>query len=132
MIESRRSTFLATLWTALLLVACWLPRRAMSVVEGSPSFLQAIHADKLVHAGLFFGFSSLWSLAYSGRSVAAIAVSGIALAVITELGQATTLVGRDADLWDGLADAVGVALGLLFVRVWLARISPEKRPPAAP
>jgi VanZ family protein len=48
-----------------------------------------------------------------------IAVSGLALAVITELGQATSLVGRDASLGDGIADVAGVAIGLI-VAAWFA------------
>ena len=66
--------------------------------------------------------------ATSPASVLVIVISGIALAVITELGQATEVGGRDADIWDGMADSAGVVLGLV-VAAWLAR---SKAPEPAP
>ena len=108
----RRMTWLAIGWTLLILVLCWTPRRNLPASEGAPSFFKVAHLDKFIHAGVFAGFAFLWRRATSPGSAVVIAVSGVALAIITELGQATEIVGRDADLWDGAADSVGVALGL--------------------
>jgi hypothetical protein len=62
---------------------------------------------------MFLVFALLWRRAdpaprRSGRIVA----WGLALAVFTELGQALPFIDRDADVFDALADAVGVVSGL--------------------
>lgn len=106
-------TRLAIAWTLLILVLCWIPRTKMPLRESGPSFLPRIHADKIVHCGIFAVFALLWRRASGPGSIAVIGVSGLALAVITELGQSTSFVGRDADIWDGLADVTGVCLGLI-------------------
>src|SRR5438309_9242521 len=99
----RMTTWLAIGWTLMILVLCWTPRQHLPASEIAPSFFKAAHLDKILHAVIFAGFSYLWRRATSARSVAVIAVSGLALAIITELGQATAIVGRDASLGDGLA-----------------------------
>jgi VanZ family protein len=66
--------------------------------------------DKVVHLSLFLalGLTARW--AGVGRQVAA--VSLVLYAVVSELLQGTDLVGRDTELLDGVADAVGVLAGL--------------------
>ncbi len=44
-----------------------------------------------------------------------IALGGLVLAVVTELGQLVPFVGRDAGVDDALTDFAGAALGLLLV-----------------
>ncbi len=114
----RMMTCLAIGWTLLILVLCWTPPRHLPMREGGPSFFHMVGGDKLVHAGMFAVFAVLWRRATSPSSAPIIAVSGLALAVITELGQATAIVGRDADFWDGIADVAGVGLGLV-VAAWI-------------
>ena len=116
----RTSTWLAIGWTLLILVLCWTPPRHLPASETAPSFFKFAHADKVIHAAIFAGFAILWRRATSPSSAVVIAVSGVALAVITELGQATPIVGRDADLWDAVADGTGVAVGLTAA-AWLFR-----------
>lgn len=125
-------TWPAILWTLLILVLCWTPRERLPTSESAPSFLKRIHADKVVHATIFAGFALLWRRAGSAGSVPLIAASGVALGIITELGQGTSIVGRDADLWDGLADAAGVGLGLLIGEIrpsWRRAKSEADAPP---
>jgi VanZ family protein len=117
----RPTTWLAIGWTLLIVVLCWTPREHLPASEDAPSLFKLAQMDKVLHAALFAGFAFLWRRATSPRSVVVIAVSGIALAVITELGQATALVGRDADLMDGVADTAGTALGLLAAALWESR-----------
>jgi VanZ family protein len=122
---SRRS-LLALVWTLLILALCWTPRAHLPLRETGPSLLSRTHADKVVHAGIFGLFALLWRRASGPGSLAVIAISGVALAVITELGQETAFVGRDADIWDGLADTLGVGLGLLLaVRLERKRALPS-------
>jgi hypothetical protein len=112
-------TWLAIGWTLLILVLCWTPPRRLPMAETGMSFFHVVGGDKIIHAGIFAVFSVLWRRATSPRSVPIIFVSGLALAIITELGQATSLVGRDGDLWDGLADTVGMAIGLVVASFWM-------------
>ncbi len=116
-----RAKWLAILWTLLILVVCWAPRQTLPINERAPSILQQIHLDKIVHAVIFAGYSYFWRRATSPRAIGLIAITGVMLAVLTELGQATSLVGRDADLWDGIADSLGVAIGLIFATTAITR-----------
>ena len=106
-------TILAMLWTTVLLVACLLPARWLSVNESHHHRFTFPHIDKIVHGTLFAGFGFLWmQAARSRREQVGVLAVGILLAVLTELGQSLPFIGRDADPLDGLADVVGVMLGL--------------------
>ena len=107
----------ASFWTLMIVFGCWLP--ASWFPPSTPDLGSSIFSfinlplDKLIHFLMFFGFGLLWSLALGGRLTALIVLAaGLILAVVTELGQSTPLIGREADLPDGLADLVGLAAGL--------------------
>lgn len=101
-------------WTALILVACWLPSRHVPEDDLGGLEFRIPHLDKVIHATLFAGFGYLWLMA--GRPgwirAAGLWAAGVALAVATELGQGLEVVGRDPTLGDGLADVVGLTLAL--------------------
>jgi hypothetical protein len=122
----RWTTWLAIFWTVLILVLCWTPRQSMPFEEGVPSVLYRMQCDKLIHCGMFAAFAFLWRRGTGPSSAALIAVSGVALAVITEVGQGTALIGRDADTWDAMADCLGVAVGLVAASVYQARWKPAE------
>ncbi len=64
----------------------------------------------MVHFVLFLVFGVLW-----GRSRPLVGLGiAVATAVVTELAQSLEVVGRDADLWDGLSDVAGALVGLAF------------------
>ncbi len=134
MFEGRRAmrwkTWLAVGWTALILILCWTPPQRLPMSEGGTSFFHLAGGDKIIHGGVFAVFALLWRRATSPGSAPIIAVSGLALAVITELGQATPFVGRDADLWDGIADTAGVLVGLVAA-AWFSRRSAGPEPVAS-
>ena len=120
-------SFLAGSWTLLILVLCWLPRFLMPVRETGPRPFFVPNFDKLVHLGIFAVFAFLWMrvgppIGKAGR----VFLAGLALAVISELGQEVPIVGRDANVFDALADAAGVGLGLLAYS-WLARFATTPR-----
>ena len=115
-----RSRWLAVAWTLLILVLCWTPRGSLPISEHAPSLLHQLHVDKFVHFGIFAVFAALWRRNGGRRATPLIAIAGIALAIRTELGQETTIVNRDGDFWDGLADSAGVFVGLVFAG-YLAR-----------
>jgi VanZ family protein len=119
-------TWRAILWTVLILVLCWMPRRSMPFEESVPSLFHRVQIDKLVHCGMFAAFAFLWRRGTGSSSAALIGVSGVALAIITEVGQGTALVGRDADTWDAMADCLGVAIGLVAASVYQARWKPAE------
>ncbi|HWE39265.1 MAG TPA: VanZ family protein [Isosphaeraceae bacterium] len=109
---AKRTTW-AVAWTLLVLVACWFPRDRLPVDEGRSHRWRPPNADKLVHVAMFAGFGLLWMRARPRPSQAArVLVGGLALAVISELGQELPVVHRDADVLDALADAIGVGLGI--------------------
>jgi VanZ family protein len=100
-------------WTLLILTLCWTPQSVVEKAGGEHSFTVP-HADKIAHAGMFFGFGFLWMQASpSPRRFGPVILGGLALAVITELGQMSNLVNRDGGFDDGLADLVGLTLGAL-------------------
>jgi hypothetical protein len=116
----RWTTWLAISWTILILVLCWTPHQNMPFDEGMPSYFHRLQFDKIGHCGMFAAFAFLWRRGTGPSSAAVIAISGIALAVITEVGQAIPIVNRDADTWDAMADCLGVAIGLVVAGVFQA------------
>ncbi len=123
---------LAGVWTVLILVACWIPREALPPEETIDFGFHVPNLDKLIHVMIFFGFGALWMLSgrVTQRRIGIVAVLGFVLMLVSEIGQTTPFVNRDASLMDGLADVVGLALGI-WAALWLvARL--ENRIATAP
>jgi VanZ family protein len=119
---------------ALWIAACGLYTAAMFAGTHVPLKMTALHArhtDKLLHAAAYAGLGFLvgWGLCLHTRRrwTLVLAYAAILLwACVDELTQ--PFVGRTADVYDWLADAVGSTVGLLTA--WaLARWfrSPEQR-----
>jgi VanZ family protein len=105
---------LAWSWTIVILVLCWIPRMFLSGEEKLPKPFFVPNFDKLVHMGIFAVFAVLWMrVGSSSRRAWWVVAAGVALAVITELGQEIPIVNRDCNVADGLADSVGVIVGLV-------------------
>lgn len=111
----RRASALAM--SAAIVVACFWPRAAMPRHGHGLGVMPCL--DKLVHVALFLAFALAWlrvrpaGVARSARGPWVV-VTGVGLAVLTELGQGLTLVGRTTDVLDGLADVAGLLLGVLL------------------
>jgi hypothetical protein len=76
---------------------------------------------------MFFLVSVLWLWGRSTRvRLFWVLIGGLALAVCSELGQDVPMVGRDASVFDGLADAVGLVVGAGFACV-IGRTGREPR-----
>ncbi len=104
---------LAGSWTLVILALCWLPRSLLPVREHGPKPEFVPNLDKAVHLGIFAVFAVLWMRAgTSGSRAGKVLILGLALAVVSELGQNLPIVNRDAGLPDGLADALGLLVGL--------------------
>ena len=111
----RRPHVQALLWTLAILIAVTVP--ASTVPTGPPD----IGVDKIAHLIMFAGFGLLWMrtlTAWRGRRALLLVGSvGLALAAGTELLQHLVLETRQGALYDALANALGLALGLLWA-VW--------------
>jgi VanZ family protein len=94
----------------LLSVAVLLIGPATSIEMARPGI------DKVAHFAAF-GLV-LWALGVLFRSSPRIVLAGVALAMgaLSELSQAG--VGRDADVWDFAADALGVITALTVWSAW--------------
>lgn len=103
--------FVAFGWTVFIFWGCSTPGKDLPPV----SLFQ--HADKLIHAVLFFGFVLFWGI-WSGK-VSRIwlwIVFGILYGLGLEFYQKAFVPGRSFDLWDGIADSAGAFLGAWFLR----------------
>jgi hypothetical protein len=112
---------MAILWTVVIMALCWLPRTIVKVVEDESSWFKVPNLDKVIHFSIFVLFSILWTRVRSSRRAYVwIMLGGIALGVITEIGQSVPIVNREPNFGDFAADVVAVALGLVLA----ARVEP--------
>lgn len=112
-------------WAALLFAY------VCAVIPGGP---EIGHSDKDGHMLAFATLAFLARLGWSRRGAIWIAIALLFFGIFIELSQATPIVHRDADIWDVVADAGGIAVGLvagsiaLFLfrkRLWPG-IAPER------
>ncbi len=74
------------------------------------------YLDKLIRFTLFAGFGLLWTrVSWCRNRWFSVILAGLALAVISELGQGLEIVGRDPNLLDTLADFAGVCASVALV-----------------
>src|SRR5206468_11906973 len=111
-----RPPTLALAWTVLL-GALWLVPGRWLRDESKLLGVGVSHLDKVGHCGLFAVFGLLWARAGRGpRRGAWIVAGGVALAVLTEVGQGLPIVARDPDVLDALADVAGLLPGVAAAR----------------
>ena len=125
-------TCAAWLWTLLVFGICWTPRQYVPEGDGPKVVFLFPYFDKVVHFGLFAGFAFLWLFADALR-VRWVIIVGVAVAAITELGQANSIVRRDANWPDGFADTIGVVAGVLaygLAQRWFPRLCSIRVPSA--
>ena len=101
---------LAVGWTLAIVVGLSIPGENLP----TPAFASV---DKLAHLGAFAGWGLLWLLAYP-RATTRIVVAGLLFAVLSETYQHVMPIGRTFSLYDALADAVGLLLGLWVGALW--------------
>ena len=97
-------------WVVLLLVGSMLPPRVIS-----PAMPRVPHFDLLLHFGGYgiFCFLAVW--AWPGRRQLWLAAAVFAFGILIEAVQPLT--GRTMSALDATANGVGVAVGLLAVRL---------------
>lgn len=102
----------ATLGWAIIIG--WLAFRPSTGLEGGLPW------DKANHAVAFVVLTLLAGRGWPGRSRTALVLIMLAAGAGIELVQGLPQIGRDADVWDVVADAVGIAGGLAGL-AWLRR-----------
>ena len=104
-----KARFIAILWTLLLFIGCLTPGKQIPHV--SIPFI-----DKWTHFVLFGGFTFLWLCARPQRTTSwltSLFLYSVALGTLIEVLQGTlTSLGRSMELMDGVADAIGGAMGI--------------------
>ncbi|MES3629330.1 MAG: VanZ family protein [Longimonas sp.] len=124
-LTARRLRLLAALWTLGILIAVTVP--ASSVPDTPPD----IGVDKIVHVVMFAGFGGLWMCVLGAgsdpeeawplwRCLLVVAGTGLVLAVGTEWMQHAFLPTRDGNIYDVIANMVGLATGIGW-GVWRVR-----------
>lgn len=102
----------ATLGWAIAIA--WLAFRPSAGLEGGLPW------DKANHAAAFAVLTLLAGRGWPGLSRTALVLIMLAAGVGIELVQGLPEIGRDADLWDVVADGLGIAAGLTGL-AWLRR-----------
>jgi VanZ family protein len=127
---------LSSLWT-MGLVVYWSALVIGTHAPLTPSQPDVSHFDKLLH---FSAYGVLAVLAFcclrSHRLVARICVLGLAVclpiaAAIDEVTQ-IAVPGRDANLYDWIADVLGIACGLTLYVILLSRWRTATQSPSSP
>lgn len=101
--QSRLLFYAAIGWSVVMLIGCLWPS------SGLPTDLTI--RDKWLHTAIFIGFGFLWRL--TGRSTGWVIGVGLAYGYFIEVVQGlATFLHRSYDLYDALADALGVLIGV--------------------
>lgn len=107
--ERRLFRTVTSIWAAVM---AWLAFRPVPRVE------PGLPWDKLHHAAAFLVLTVLAGRGWPRLGPVALAALMLGAGIGIELIQGLPLIGRDADVWDVVADAVGIAAGLLVLRGW--------------
>jgi len=117
----------AIVWALIILVLTGLPGTYFPTVV---SFWDWLSPDKVVHVFIFFVQTFLLLVAFrtqyllgSRRLVYAWAIFSIIslFALLTEVMQAYVFVGRDGNVFDFIADVVGVLVGYLAYNLYFKK-----------
>ena len=106
-------------WFFLVLILICLPKDDLPITD---DWMSAIFFDKWVHAGLFCILAFLFMMPFcksnlthknKWNTVIKIALAVIVWGLTTEFIQKFFIPGRAFDLWDWLADSLGVILAVV-------------------
>jgi len=97
-----------------------------SSLPSTPSPLTFPHADKLTHAvafGILGGLLAIARLPFRLGSIKRVALVTILVAAygVSDEYHQSFVAGRDADVWDALADSIGGVVAALGVTWWQRR-----------
>ena len=109
----------ALLWATLILIIIAIPGNYIPTPHG---IWGSISPDKIIHFGLFAPLSFLLAKGinqkYNIRMQAIVlsGVFGIIYAILTEVLQFYVIPGRNGNIFDALADIIGILIGLALFR----------------
>ncbi|MDZ4113712.1 MAG: hypothetical protein U1E18_29535 [Brevundimonas sp.] len=109
--NERAAGLFRTAALACAIVLAWLAFRPATGVE------QGLPWDKANHALAFVVLTVLTGRGWPDLSRGLLIVIMLAAGVGIELVQGLPQIGRDADVWDVVADGVGIAAGLVLLAV---------------
>ncbi len=122
--SKRTALAIAIGWTSLIVVLLSLPGSSLPDTT-------LWDYDKLGHGGIFFVLVLVWLnalSAFSVRTIILVVICGLTLAPLSEWYQSALPTGRTADVFDSVADAVGIALGAIVWVIILFRRGRRKLP----
>ena len=116
----------AILWFILVLILIILPGQEIPVIDGWSAWLNKIHFDKFVHAGMFGVMMLLFSLPFQKSTFDLNKKKSIYLYItilVCIWGLATECIQlyvpfRSFDLIDWAADSLGAFIGLYYMRLF--------------
>ena len=109
----------AFLWSLFILFVCLIPSSELPKIN----FFSEYHVDKFIHFFLYFIQSALFLLLGSYKTntnyfrrkhTIFVLFYGLLLGIIIEFTQQHYIVGRAGNLYDFIADSLGILLGLSF------------------
>jgi VanZ family protein len=105
----------AIVWGLAILIITGLPGNYVPRVH---DFWELLSTDKLIHLGMFAPFSFLLARGFRAtnndlrKSLLKSGLIGTVYAIFTELMQFYLIPGRNGNIYDAIADIVGVSIGL--------------------
>lgn len=115
------------LWAIFILIICVLPSEDIEKVR----FIEIPYMDKFVHLGLYvilttflLSDSKIIDISGARKTVTLLVIFLLTLSygILIELIQLFFTSSRSADVWDAVADAIGIALALANYK-WINRIT---------
>ncbi len=105
-----------TVWVRVGLVVYWLALFAGTHLPAMPQVVPVSISDKLMHVLAYAGLSFLLAMVFAERRPIALVLYMQLLALVAIYGVVDevlqTLVGRDCELGDWVADVIGAGVGL--------------------
>jgi VanZ family protein len=118
---------LAAYWTALC-IGTHIPK--------IPEPLEVGGSDKFLHYGAYAGLAFLLAAWWTGAGRLSLGTATVLLAICLGYGvldeQAQDFVGRDCDLWDWVADAIGTLTGLALYALVARQLTAPAKPSQTP
>jgi VanZ family protein len=101
-----------------ILILTGLPGQMIPQV---PGFLDLFEADKIIHLVLFGGFMILLYRGFrkepgwkNQKALVFAILIALALGGLTEVLQKLTIINREGSIWDFIANAAGVGIGIII------------------
>lgn len=121
---SQKSFWIAFFWTILIVYFSFKTPKEVPQID-------FLFADKLVHFSFYFGFVFLWyGYFYFKNRLATntkvmLTIAAIIIGSVIELGQGFLTMNRQADVFDGIANAMGAISGIGIANVFFKKYYSE-------